>query len=601
VQALSGEGGWPLTAFLTPDGETFFGGTYFPPEEGRGRPSFPRVLREVARVWTQERERALDMARQIRERVSILEQAESQAGGLSPEMVAGAAEEFAHTFDFRRGGFGRAPKFPNAGAVLLMLDRWLDTGEGWALRIVRETLVAMARGGFHDQLGGGFHRYSTDVAWLIPHFEKMAYDNGPLLEAYARAASAAGEAIFREAADGVVAYYEDIAADLLAEGGFPAAQDADIGTDDDGDYWTWTPEEVGAALGDERALRAVTLRFGLDEPRAAMPHDPARHVLYQARTVAEVAAALGEDEGAITALLADAGRRLKAARDQRPRPLVDTNVYVGWASLVATGFLAAARYLERPAAGVVAVRTLDRIWEEAFDVEDGLVHRLGDREAGYLDDQALFLGGLLDAFEYTQRADFLERARAVAVILLARFREADGGDGAGSAFMDRPRDPAATTRTLQAPRRPITDAPAPAGNAVAALGLLRLSALLHDESWAVQARAVLACFAGSAPGMATACATYFRAVDWATAPTAICVVVAGPDAPGDALFRAALATYRPRTVLRRLAPSDVAGADLPPELAAMVTAEAPRAYLCVGNACRAPVATAEAVRELLKS
>ena len=598
VQTLSGEGGWPLTAFLTPEGEVFYGGTYFPPGEGMGRPALPRVLNEVLRVWTQQRERALEMARQVRERVSAYEQAESQVGELSAAMVTEAIEDFAHAFDFRNGGFGRAPKFPNAGAVLLFLDRHLDLGgrEAWPRRIVAETLAGMARGGVHDQLGGGFHRYATDARWLVPHFEKMAYDNGPLLEAYARAAAVTGDETLRRVAQGIVACYEDVAPQLLAAGGFPASQDADIAGDDDGDYWTWTEEEIRAALVDERAARAAILRFGVDGPTAAMPHQPERHVLYVARAVENVAEAIGAGLPEAEALLADAARRLKQARDARPRPLVDDTVYSGWTSLVASGFLAAARYLGLRPAGDAGLRALDRVWEDGFDVEDGVVHRPGDREGGYLEDQAAFALALLDAYEYTQNDQYLERARAVAVVMLARFRDAEG------AFRDRPPGESAPARPLAEVHRPIADAPAPAGNALAALVLLRLSALLHDTSCADQAIVVLSVFAGSAPGMATSCATYFRAVDWATSPVTTCIVVgARGDAGAQALLATALATYRPRTVVRFFEAGKVKEDELPEEMRAMITTSkaTATAFVCVGKRCLAPMASAEELRAAL--
>ncbi len=599
VQAMSGEGGWPLTAMLTPDGEVFFGGTYFPPVEGRGRPSFARVLKEVLRVWSEQRERALEMARQLRERVSAYEQAESQVGELSPALVSEAAEEFAQAFDFRHGGFSRAPKFPNAGAMLLLLDHARDTGEAWPLRIVSETLGAMARGGIHDHLGGGFHRYTTDAAWHIPHFEKMAYDNGPLLEALARAAAVTGDPRLRVAAEGIVAWFGDVAPQLLAQGGFPASQDADIAGEDDGDYWTWTADELAAAVGDERLARAARLRFGIDEATGAMPSQPERHVLYLAREPEGIAGSLGVPEAEVGALLEDAVRRLKRARDQRPRPLVDETVYTGWSSLVASGFLAAARYLGHPTAGEAALRALDRIWEEAFDVEDGVVHRLGDHEGGYLEDQAAFMAALLDAFEHTQQADYLERARAVAVVMLARFRDPEG------ALQDRPAGERALARPLAEPHRPIADAPAPAGNAVAAQALLRLSALLHDPSWADQAQVILSVFAGSAPRMAISCATYFRAVDWATAPVTTCVIVGDrADAAFQPLLAAALRSYRPRTVVRSFEAEAIVEAEVPPEVLAMVQqarakAKA-KAYVCVGTSCRPPIEDPEELAEALR-
>ena len=246
VQAISGQGGWPLTAFLTPEGEVFHGGTYFPPTDAHGRPSFRRVLREVARVWREERSRAEGVATSVRERLTESFRGEAAAGEPDPALVEHAVEALAESFDFRHGGFGRAPKFPNPGGLELVLETWVEDGTEWAHRVVEESLLAMARGGFRDHLGGGFHRYSVDARWIIPHFEKMAADNGPLLSVCARAAAAleaagaASAAEVRAAAEGVVAYYRDVAPGLLEAGGFPASQDADIGFEDDGDFYVNT-------------------------------------------------------------------------------------------------------------------------------------------------------------------------------------------------------------------------------------------------------------------------------------------------------------------------------------------------------------------------
>jgi len=598
VQLMTGQGGWPLTAFLTPDGEAFFGGTYFPPEERHGRPSFRRVLAEVARIWREDRKRAADAVRELRAALQQLDGAEARAGAVSPELVGHAVHAFLDAFDEAHGGFGGAPKFPNATALTLLLEHHLDTGDARALDAVRRTLDAMARGGIHDQLGGGFHRYSTDARWLVPHFEKMAYDNGVLLELYARAFAVAGDPLWRAAAEGILAYYDDVAPGLLARGGFPASQDADIGPDDDGDYWTWTRAEVERALGgDERLIRAAVLGFGLDDPGARMHLGPERRVLFRALPPEELGRRLETGAEEAAALLAEAARRLKAARDERPRPFVDETVYTGWSCLLASGCLAAARHLGRDDARDTALRCLARIWDEAFDATNGAAHRLDDPDAGaFLEDQADFAQALVDAFEATQDDVWLARARAVADVLIDRFSDADG-----AAFVDRPADEPAPAAPLAAPHRPIADAPAPAGNAVAALVLLRLAALTGVERYRERAGLALAAFADSAPRMITAAASYARAVGWATAPLTSVVVIAEPgDAAGETLFRAALGTYRPRTVLRRFAPGRVDADAVPPELRAMLTGAAPRAYVCAGQSCAAPVAEPDALRALLR-
>jgi uncharacterized protein YyaL (SSP411 family) len=568
VQTMTGQGGWPLTAFLTPEGDTFFGGTYFPPTDQYGRPSFKRVLTEVARIWRNDRARATEAVTGIRDRLQQYATAETQGGTVRAQLVVDTVEALADAFDFRHGGFGRAPKFPNPGALALLLDHQIDTGVDWSARVVRETLDAMARGGMYDQLGGGFHRYSTDARWLIPHFEKMAYDNGPLLEVYARAAAVFDSQLYREITHGIVEHYEDIAADLLQAGGFPASQDADYSSEDDGDYWTWTHEELDAALGPDDAKRAVKM-FGIDDPGTAMHLDPNRHVLYRAQ----------DPDSAIKA-------KLKQTRDARPAPYIDTSLYSGWVALVASGFIAAARYTNHPRALDHAQRALDRLWREGFDANNGLTHRIGDRAAGeYVEDHAFVAQALLDLFEVTQNSEHLQRAEQIVDVALRRFQDPSGP------LRDRPRDASAPTEVLNDPHYPIADSPTPSANGTMALVLLRLGRTGEADR-------ILNAFAASAERLNTAAATYMRAVDWRTAPAST-VVVVSRDAADDDLWRAALRTYRPRTVLRRFVAGSVQKEALPPELQAMVTSDAPRAYVCAGRTCAAPVSDAAALTRLL--
>lgn len=595
VQTLTGQGGWPLTAFLTPEGEVYYGGTYFPPRDSMGRPSFPRVLREVARIWHEEPQRAQNAVRGIRERLSTYARAEAQPGEIDPDLVDATVEELAEQFDFRYGGFGRAPKFPNAGAITLLLDHSSDTGIEWSARIVRETLDAMARGGIYDQLGGGFHRYSVDARWIIPHFEKMAYDNGVLLDVYARAYAAYRQELYRRTARGIVDHYFDIAPRLLEQGGFPASQDADFSPDDDGDYWTWTSAEVAAALPDPVMARAVHLRYGLDESASSMHLDHSRHVLFQAMPVEEVARRIERDVSATAELLERARITLKQTRDSRPTPFVDETVYSGWSALVASGFLAAARYTGDQRAAPVALRALERIWTEAFDPKRGLAHRLGDRSAGeYLDDQAFFAQACVDAFELSQHPKWLDRAEQLLRIVQQRFADANSG-----AFRDRPVDVPAIAAPLEETVLSIADSPSPAANAVIALTQLRMAALLHRPELRERALTLLSAFAGTAPRLASAAATWMRACAFATRPVTTVVVVNDADAASDPLLQAALSSYRPRTVILKLQPAEVEARELAPELAAMVTAESPRAYVCVGNTCYAPVSDADALKKLL--
>jgi hypothetical protein len=597
VQLLTGQGGWPLTAFLTPDGDVFYGGTYFPPDEGHGRPSFRRVLTEAARIWTQEPERALDAVRSIEDRTRSFAQSETRLGEVSPSIPDQSIEELADTFDFRHGGFGRAPKFPNPGGLDLVLDRFMDSGDEWARRIVLETLTAMGRGGIFDQLGGGFHRYSTDARWIVPHFEKMAYDNGPLLATCAAAAAALDEPFLAGLADGIIAHYLDIAPELLAQGGFPASQDADFGFDNDGDYWTWTLDEMRAVLPAEDDFELARIAYGLDDDGGRMHIDRSRHVLFRPTGDAGLAERIGTDIGEAKRRLDHVRARLRTVRDERRRPYVDDTLYSGWTALVASGHLRAARYLGRDEAGKAGLRAIERIRDEALVASEGIVHRVGDPASGFmLDDQAYTLDAMIDAFEYAQDARWLEHATLLASILAGRFRDAETG-----ALRDRPAGDA-PVRSLEEPLFPITDSPTASGNGAAALALMRLAALTGDAGTLDVGAGILRAFAGAPARLLAAAATYAKAVTWAVHPVTTVVVVDRADRPAESdLFRTALRTYRPRTVIRLLTPADVDGASLPDALRAMVQSAHPRAYVCAGHTCAAPVDTVEALASLLRS
>ncbi len=591
AQALSGQGGWPLTAFLTPAGELFYAGTYFPPHEGQGRPSFRRVLQEIARVWSEERGRVAASAEALRAHLQDIARMERQPGELDAVDAGAAVDELARVFDPRFGGFGGAPKFPSPGALGLLLDHWLDAGDERARDMLRRTLDAMGRGGVYDQLGGGFHRYATDARWLVPHFEKMAYDNGTLLEVYARAASVLDEPSWARIATGIVDYYRDVAPALVDAGGFPASQDADIGAGDDGDYWTWTPDEVRSALEDDAAVRAATVRYGLEDPAARMHLDPARRVLWQAASREAVARDLGIPADETVRLLDDVRLRLKAIRDRRPRPFVDETLYAGWVALVAAGHVAAARHLDQPDAADAARRALERVWSDAFEPGRGVRRCLGDPYSGvYLADQVHASGAFLDLFELTQDVRQLERSAALADLLLDRFLDADT-----STFADPPAGAEASVASPGEQAGSIMDAPEPAANAAAIRVLARLHALTYEARYDDAARSTARAFAGSARRFATYAGTYYRAVGWLTGPVTTIIIVDD----GNGLLEAALETYRPRTVVRRFRPGAVEAQALPPEMRAMVSGETPRAYVCAGHICAAPVSRPDDLRGLL--
>jgi uncharacterized protein YyaL (SSP411 family) len=589
VQALAGQGGWPLTAFLTPDGDAFHGGTYFPPDERLGRPAFRTVLERVLEAYRTQPHRVRSSAAELRGRVgaSLVEVA---PGDLSAAMLDAAADRMASLFDSRNGGFGGQPKFPHPPAIEFLLARWWDTGESWMREIVERTLTGMALGGVHDQLGGGFHRYSVDARWIVPHFEKMSYDNAELLKAYLHAYAAFGTPLYRDVAEGIVRWNLEVMCDRES-GGFAASQDADISLDDDGDHFTWTVAEAEAALP-ERERVAARLRWGID-PEGEMHHDPRRNVLHVARTTSQVAAEMGIGEADVVALLASAAAKLRAARARRPLPFVDRAVSTNWNAMMAESFLEASGVLGREDCRDFALRTLERLWAEAWRPGEGMAHRgaplgtgPGARSAPpMLDDQVQAASAALAAHEHTGDERWLHRALGLAGILTSSFRDPAGGfydtaDAGGTGFLSQR-------------AKPIQDAPSPSPNAVAALVFLRLHAVTGDAAHRAEAESTLRAFAGGAPELGLHAATYFRAVDWFLSGVSTVVVA---DTTTTDLATAALATYRPRKVV--LHPTSRVSAHLSPLTSSL---SPPYALLCSSSSCAAPVRTASDLLAAMES
>ncbi len=364
VQALTRQGGWPLTAFLTPDGEVFYGGTYFPPDGKYGRPGFRTVLTAVLEAYRSRRDQVQAQAEAIRSVVTA-DLDEAVPGDLSPSALQDAVKAMTRVFDPVRGGFGGQPKFPHPGAIAFLLNRWCDTRDESARRVIDRTLEGMGRGGVFDQLGGGFHRYSVDAEWIVPHFEKMSYDNSELLKAYLDAFALFGTGEYAEVARGIVRWVREVAAD--AEGGYAASQDADVGLDDDGNYFTWTIEEAAAELTpEEMEIAAAYYDIGT---AGEMHHDPGRNVLFIAEPLEAIATGLGRTLEETRHLLDGAKRKLRAARDRRPAPFVDRTRYTNWNAMMASAMLRAGEVLGDEWARPHALETLSRI-------------RRGERRAG---------------------------------------------------------------------------------------------------------------------------------------------------------------------------------------------------------------------------
>src|ERR671914_760643 len=322
VQTITHQGGWPLTAFLTPKGEVFFGGTYFPPDDKYGRPGFRTVLASVLDAYRNRRDQVQAQAQTIRK---VLDQHldEGAPGEVSPALLDEAVAQMTRAFDPANGGFGSQPKFPHPGAMTLLLHRWYDHPSEQIRTILERTLQGMARGGIHDQLAGGFHRYSVDAKWIVPHFEKMSYDNSELLKNYLDAYALLGTEEYADVARGIVHWVREEGSD--PEGGYAASQDADVGLEDDGDYFTWTRDEAAAVLTPEEL--EVTAAYYDIGTAGEMHHNPGKNVLFVSATIPAIALLSGRSENEVRTLLDSARGKLKGARDRRPVPYVDRTRY----------------------------------------------------------------------------------------------------------------------------------------------------------------------------------------------------------------------------------------------------------------------------------
>jgi uncharacterized protein len=595
VNALTGEGGWPLTAFLTPRGETFFGGTYFPPQSGLGRPGFRQVLLEISRLWREEPDK-------IRENTQALATAlthEHHGVGRETPVSTSAFLESVRTsvltsFDAVHGGFGSAPKFPHPTAVSFLLwDSFLSGSESSAER-ARLTLERMAEGGMYDQIGGGFHRYSVDEGWHIPHFEKMSIDNAALLSAYAEGFRRLRVEDFLRVIRGTVGWIQTTLAD--PKGGFGASQDADNAPGDDGGYFTWSRPELKAVLNPTE-LRLATRYFGVGS-QGRMPHDPDRNVLFRLMTEEEAADGSGLTGAQARTALDEAIQKLAAARLRRPRPIVDPALYANLNGALIRALIASSVVLDDASLAAAASRAADRFLREGYSRDRGVAHQIGAPDAqgfGHLEDQADFAWGLVELAGHSADPKYVERAIELYDLILSKFQvEGMPLRDIAPDLYDGP-----SIGAVSEPAYPVEDMPHLSANATVALGLLRLSSLTGDERWRAEARRlVTACLprlerAGLFGG-GMALAAGLAEVE----PVRVVVVGMGPEA--DALWKAARTAWHPNAWVFRGTPP--APFSLPAELAG-ASSESPtaRALVCWGTRCAPPVTDPELLRTLLRS
>jgi hypothetical protein len=599
VQAISGQGGWPLTAVLTPDGRPFFGGTYFPRHDRYGRPGIERLLLTMSDAWRSQRDEVMESASSIIAAIEHGEAFAGRSGSLSPVITEKLLQSAVAQFDTHHGGFGAQPKFPHPAALDLLLDAASRKGDAKAREVALVTLTKMAEGGIYDHVGGGFHRYSVDERWVVPHFEKMLYDNAGLLANYVHAWQSFPYPVFSTVVRETVAWMDGWLTDHQ-KGGFYGSQDADMTLDDDGDYFTWTRAEAAEVLSHDE-LEVAGTYYDVGE-LGDMHHNPAKNVLHVKQSLDALAKEMKREPAELTALLGSARAKLASARAARPTPYVDRTIYTGWNAMAISAYLQASAVLRVVGTREFATRTLDRILTEAWSEQDGLAHVVayeagegGPRIRGVLDDYALLVHACLDAWDRTLELRYYHAAEMLAVRMVRDFYDATGGG-----FFDTAAQPDAIG-ALSARRKPLQDTPTPAGNPTAAAALVRLEALNGDAKLREIAEDTLEAFAGIVEHFGLYAGSYGLALERLLTPSQQVVVVGEDDLADELESEARMGYAVNKTVLRISAEVLRAGA-LPPLLRETLT-QLPQlqergsfVVLCQGTHCLPPMRTVAELR-----
>jgi hypothetical protein len=594
VQLMGRNGGWPLTVFLTPDQRPFFAGTYFPPVDRHGMPGFPKVLAALADAYENQRGDIAEQAAEITNAIAKVGRTPpGGAAAVDQDVLRKTSRKLLARFDDRNGGFGSRPKFPNTMGLDVLLRRGALEDDHVAKESVELALDHMRRGGIWDQLRGGFHRYSTDERWLVPHFEKMLYDNALLLRLYADGYRVYGKERYAETAREIVGYLFAEMRDAEHGGAFFASQDADS-EGHEGKFFVFTPSDLHAAIGGDQRLYDVARQyFGITEEGNF--EESGATVLSEARSIERVAATMDLKVDEAKSALAEAKRRMLAYREKRPRPMRDDKVLASWNGLLIGALAEAGRALGEPSwvrAAENAFTTLERTL-----VKDGRVGRYlkdgkpASEAPGFLDDHAYLGNAALDLYEATGEPHYVTSALAIARAMVAH--HADTQDGG---FWFAPTDGEA----LIARTKDAFDQAIPSGASMAALLCLRLGALV-DPALTAHGEKQLELVAGSALenpfGMGQAVLGLDRMVHGSTD-----VVIVGPRAEAEKLAEAAYRVYLPNRMIARVDPADAASVEAAKVIAADKPAQAGKAvaYVCRNRTCSAPVSSAEELTKLLR-
>ena len=581
VQLTTGRGGWPMNVFLTPDKQPFFGGTYFPPAPRYGMPSWQQILMSIAEAYRDRREELDRSADEIVAELRRVNSAERGSSTVNSELLAKALESFSRTFDAVNGGFGGAPKFPPSMSLEFLLRYHYRTGDERALEIVRHTCDKMARGGIYDQLGGGFHRYSVDAVWLVPHFEKMLYDNAQLIRVYLHAYQVTGDDLYKRVAVEILEY---VRREMLDEsGGFYSTQDADS-EGIEGKFFVWTPPQVEAILGPEDA-RIINYYFDITDSG----NFEGENILNVRRSPEQAAGGLDITVAELEEVLGRCREKLFAEREKRIKPFRDEKVLTAWNGLMLAAFADAASVLADNDYLKIAINNAHFIKRELQ--ENGrLLRTWKDGKAklnGYIEDYANVADGLLELYQASGEVEHLAEARRLVDLMITEFWDEENG---GFYFTSREHE------ELILRNKDFYDNATPSGNSVAADVLLRLSRFVADDRYERFAVTVLRLSASQAMRHPQGFGRALSAMEFYLSSKKEIVVI-GPA--GNELEREIRSRFRPNTIYLRSGDPVTDGEHVPLLKERTMLNGEPTAYVCEQFVCQRPVTSVDELKEQL--
>ena len=604
VMAMSGSGGWPMSVFLTQEGVPFYGGTYFPPEDRWGRPGFKSLLLSISSTWKDRRQEIVDSSQRLKSIFQQQNQQPQKTETVTEDILRTAYQHLRSSFDSQYGGFGQVPKFPHSHTLSFLMRYWKRTNDPQALTMVEKTLQEMAKGGMYDQIGGGFHRYSTDERWFVPHFEKMLYDQAILSKSYLEAYQATHHPEYASIARQILDY---VLRDMTSpQGGFYSAEDADSAPDSahpkekqEGAFYVWSYQELSQLLGKE-PMEIFSSLYGI-EKEGNVTHDPqgeftGRNILCQRISMAVVAKQWNQSPEEIHKMIQSAREKLFAARTQRPRPHRDDKVLVDWNGLMISSFSFAWRVLEEPKYLQAAQKAADFILKQMKRPDGRLLHRYREGEAvipAYLEDYAFLIHGLLDLYEASFNPKYLAEAKQLCHQMIQLF-----WDDAGGGFYLTGKD----SETLLLRPKEVYDGAIPSGNSVAALDLIRLGRLTTEKDLDETAHLLISAFSSIVARNPSSYCQMLIALDFALGPSKEMVIAGDPTTKEtDQMIHLLYDSFIPNKVVAFRPTSETQASEiivLIPFLAQQVPVGGKTTlYVCENYACKTPITSIEQMRQ----